>query len=91
MNEPPFDKKHESCGERGVVGGVQISGRDARIAFTESFESIYAFRLLYTAGTQFPILGAMRWEQMEARYWWEVGGGSEMGVGKKKKWRENAW
>eukprot|EP00249_Psilotum_nudum_P019732 c27393_g1_i1 orf=619-1320(-) len=43
------------------AGGVmQVSGREKRMEFTESFLTCYYFRLLYTAGTQYPILGSLR-------------------------------
>eukprot|EP00850_Spirogloea_muscicola_P015247 SM000115S23926 [mRNA] locus=s115:247964:252870:- [translate_table: standard] len=42
-------------------GGVmQIKGREKRLAFVDSFLPCYHFRLLYTSGTQYPILGAVR-------------------------------
>eukprot|EP00850_Spirogloea_muscicola_P014012 SM000098S25092 [mRNA] locus=s98:116199:121868:- [translate_table: standard] len=42
-------------------GGVmQIKGREKRLAFVDSFFPCYHFRLLYTSGTQYPILGAVR-------------------------------
>lgn len=44
----------------GAGGVMQISGRDTRMAFTASFHFCYNFRLLYTSGTQYPILGALR-------------------------------
>lgn len=44
----------------GAGGVMQISGRDVRMAFTASFHVCYNFRLLYTSGTQYPILGALR-------------------------------
>lgn len=37
-------------------------GRDKRLEYAASFEICYFFRLLYYAGTQFPIMGALRWE-----------------------------
>ncbi|KAG0554973.1 hypothetical protein KC19_12G134200 [Ceratodon purpureus] len=42
-------------------GGVmQIIGRDKRMEFAESFFTCYNFRLMYTSGTQYPIVGAFR-------------------------------
>jgi hypothetical protein len=39
---------------------VQIIGRDKRMEFAESFFTCYNFRLMYTSGTQYPIVGAFR-------------------------------
>jgi hypothetical protein len=36
-------------------------GRDKRMEFAESFYTCYNFRLLYTSGTLYPILGALRY------------------------------
>ncbi|KAF5195003.1 Adenylate kinase protein [Thalictrum thalictroides] len=35
-------------------------GRDKRLDYAASFENCYLFRLLYYAGTQYPIMGALR-------------------------------
>lgn len=42
----------------GVMG---VRGRKERIAFANSFEIGYHFRLLYTTRTYFPIKGALRY------------------------------
>eukprot|EP00252_Welwitschia_mirabilis_P001389 TRINITY_DN1125_c0_g1_i2.p1 TRINITY_DN1125_c0_g1~~TRINITY_DN1125_c0_g1_i2.p1 ORF type:complete len:464 (-),score=107.75 TRINITY_DN1125_c0_g1_i2:334-1725(-) len=43
------------------AGGVmQTIGREKRMDFANSFLSCYLFRLLYQAGTQYPIMGAIR-------------------------------
>ncbi|KAM0933874.1 putative adenylate kinase [Dioscorea sansibarensis] len=44
----------------GSSGIMQTMGRDKRLEYTASFESCYFFRLLYYAGTQYPIMGALR-------------------------------
>ena len=44
-------------GHSGVMG---VRGRESRIKFADSFEPIYHFRLLYVAGTFYPIMGALR-------------------------------
>ncbi|KAH7671885.1 Adenylate kinase/UMP-CMP kinase protein [Dioscorea alata] len=44
----------------GSSGIMQTMGRDKRLEYTASFESCYSFRLLYYAGTQYPIMGALR-------------------------------
>ncbi|KAL3353068.1 hypothetical protein AABB24_020848 [Solanum stoloniferum] len=41
-------------------GIMQIMGRDKRLEYAASFEICYQFRLLYYAGTQYPIMGALR-------------------------------
>ncbi|EPS67194.1 hypothetical protein M569_07579, partial [Genlisea aurea] len=41
-------------------GVMQTMGRDKRLEYSGSFESCYLFRLLYYAGTQYPIMGALR-------------------------------
>ncbi|XP_058067514.1 adenylate kinase 5, chloroplastic isoform X4 [Magnolia sinica] len=41
-------------------GIMQTMGRDKRLEYAASFESSYSFRLLYYAGTQYPIMGALR-------------------------------
>ncbi|XAR66802.1 Adenylate kinase [Bertholletia excelsa] len=44
----------------GSSGIMQTMGRDKRLAYAASFENCYFFRLLYYAGTQYPIMGALR-------------------------------
>ncbi|KAH9608074.1 hypothetical protein KSS87_016515 [Heliosperma pusillum] len=44
----------------GSSGIMQTMGRDKRLEYAASFESCYHFRLLYYAGTQYPIMGALR-------------------------------
>ncbi|XP_049386142.1 adenylate kinase 5, chloroplastic [Solanum stenotomum] len=41
-------------------GIMQTMGRDKRLEYAASFEICYQFRLLYYAGTQYPIMGALR-------------------------------
>lgn len=41
-------------------GIMQTMGRDKRLEYAASFEICYFFRLLYYAGTQYPIMGALR-------------------------------
>ncbi|KAJ8753274.1 hypothetical protein K2173_017898 [Erythroxylum novogranatense] len=41
-------------------GIMQTMGREKRLEFAASFENCYFFRLLYYAGTQYPIMGALR-------------------------------
>lgn len=41
-------------------GIMQTIGRDKRLEYAASFENCYAFRLLFYAGTQYPIMGALR-------------------------------
>ncbi|KAL8234994.1 hypothetical protein R6Q59_021094 [Mikania micrantha] len=41
-------------------GIMQTMGREKRLAYAASFEMCYQFRLLYYAGTQYPIMGALR-------------------------------
>ncbi|KAI9117339.1 hypothetical protein K1719_011505 [Acacia pycnantha] len=41
-------------------GIMQTMGREQRLEYAASFESCYFFRLLYYAGTQYPIMGAIR-------------------------------
>ncbi|KAH8966999.1 hypothetical protein BDL97_03G054900 [Sphagnum fallax] len=45
----------------GSGGVMQTMGRDKRMEFAESFYTCYNFRLLYTSGTLYPILGALRY------------------------------
>ncbi|KAK4431821.1 Adenylate kinase, chloroplastic [Sesamum alatum] len=44
----------------GSSGIMQTMGRDKRLEYAASFEICYSFRLLYYAGTQYPIMGALR-------------------------------
>ncbi|XP_015893147.2 adenylate kinase 5, chloroplastic [Ziziphus jujuba] len=44
----------------GSSGIMQTMGREKRLEYAASFESCYNFRLLYYAGTQYPIMGALR-------------------------------
>lgn len=44
----------------GSSGIMQTMGREQRLEYAASFESCYFFRLLYYAGTQYPIMGAIR-------------------------------
>ncbi|XP_062159266.1 adenylate kinase 5, chloroplastic [Alnus glutinosa] len=44
----------------GSSGIMQTMGRDKRLEYVASFENCYFFRLLYYAGTQYPIMGALR-------------------------------
>ncbi|XP_047308263.1 adenylate kinase 5, chloroplastic isoform X2 [Impatiens glandulifera] len=44
----------------GSSGVMQTMGRDKRLEYAASFENCYHFRLLYYAGTQYPIMGALR-------------------------------
>ncbi|XP_061990793.1 adenylate kinase 5, chloroplastic [Rosa rugosa] len=41
-------------------GIMQTMGRDKRLKYAATFENCYFFRLLYFAGTQYPIMGALR-------------------------------
>ncbi|XP_064958937.1 probable adenylate kinase 5, chloroplastic isoform X2 [Musa acuminata AAA Group] len=41
-------------------GIMQTMGREKRLEYAASFENCYFFRLLYYAGTQYPIMGALR-------------------------------
>lgn len=52
----PNLKDKQSSG--GVMG---VRGRKDRLEFAETFETCAHFRLLYTAGTNFPIMGALRY------------------------------
>ncbi|KAH6828801.1 adenylate kinase family protein [Perilla frutescens var. hirtella] len=44
----------------GSSGIMQTMGREERLKYAASFEICYFFRLLYYAGTQYPIMGALR-------------------------------
>ncbi|XP_057995553.1 adenylate kinase 5, chloroplastic isoform X2 [Hevea brasiliensis] len=44
----------------GSSGIMQTMGREKRLEYAASFENCYSFRLLYYAGTQYPIMGALR-------------------------------
>ena len=39
---------------------LKTMGREKRLEYAASFENCYFFRLLYYAGTQYPIMGALR-------------------------------
>lgn len=39
----------------------QTMGRDMRLKYAASFETCYSFRLLYYAGSFYPIMGALRY------------------------------
>jgi adenylate kinase len=71
--------------DRPSSGGLMsVRGRSERIAFAESFEEIYHFRLVYSGTTfMFPILGALRMTQAGRLIGGcEVGeGGDERGAG----------
>ncbi|KAL2502534.1 Adenylate kinase 5 [Forsythia ovata] len=41
-------------------GVMQTMGREKRLEYAASFDICYCFRLLYYAGTQYPIMGALR-------------------------------
>uniref|UniRef100_A0A0E0LTC1 adenylate kinase n=1 Tax=Oryza punctata TaxID=4537 RepID=A0A0E0LTC1_ORYPU len=41
-------------------GVMQTMGRDMRLKYAASFETCYSFRLLYYAGSFYPIMGALR-------------------------------
>ncbi|XP_035822926.1 probable adenylate kinase 5, chloroplastic isoform X4 [Zea mays] len=41
-------------------GVMQTMGRDIRLKYAASFETCYSFRLLYYAGSFYPIMGALR-------------------------------
>ncbi|KAG2578044.1 hypothetical protein PVAP13_6NG190603 [Panicum virgatum] len=44
----------------GSSGIMQTMGRDMRLKYAASFETCYSFRLLYYAGSFYPIMGALR-------------------------------
>lgn len=48
---------------------LKTMGRDKRLEYAASFESSYFFRLLYYAGTQYPIMGALRWALRFVQVW----------------------
>ncbi|XWS73036.1 hypothetical protein CRYUN_Cryun02cG0091400 [Craigia yunnanensis] len=53
----------DAAGNRPVIlinPRLKTMGRDKRLEYAASFESCYFFRLLYYAGTQYPIMGAIR-------------------------------
>lgn len=62
-------------------GIMQTMGRDKRLEYSASFESCYLFRLLYYAGTQYPIMGALR---MSYPYRYELYKRVEESPGKEK-------
>jgi adenylate kinase len=39
---------------------LKTMGRDMRLQYAASFETCYSFRLLFYAGTFYPIMGALR-------------------------------
>lgn len=54
----------------GAAGLMQVKGRSERIAFSRSFVTVYAFRLLFFAGRfAFPIVGALRFSAADAPFW----------------------
>ncbi|CAG9466110.1 unnamed protein product [Pedinophyceae sp. YPF-701] len=56
--------------DRASSGGVMgVRGRSDRLAFAATFDTIVAFRLLYTQGTFYPIVGALRYVYGEGRKW----------------------
>ncbi|PKI64693.1 hypothetical protein CRG98_014909 [Punica granatum] len=53
----------DAAGPRPVIlinPRLKTIGRDKRLEYAASFENCYFFRLLYYAGTQYPIMGALR-------------------------------
>uniref|UniRef100_A0A0E0EJZ2 adenylate kinase n=1 Tax=Oryza meridionalis TaxID=40149 RepID=A0A0E0EJZ2_9ORYZ len=44
----------------GSSGVMQTMGRDMRLKYAASFETCYSFRLLFYAGSFYPIMGALR-------------------------------
>ncbi|CAL5400473.1 unnamed protein product [Camellia sinensis] len=53
----------DAAGNRPVIlinPRLKTMGRDKRLEYAASFEHFYHFRLLYYAGTQYPIMGALR-------------------------------
>ncbi|XP_039165059.1 adenylate kinase 5, chloroplastic-like [Eucalyptus grandis] len=53
----------ESAGMRPVIlinPRLKTMGRNKRLEYAASFENCYFFRLLYYAGTQYPIMDALR-------------------------------
>ncbi|KAL7259675.1 hypothetical protein ACSBR1_005543 [Camellia fascicularis] len=53
----------DAAGNRPVIlinPRLKTMGRDKRLEYAASFEHCYHFRLLYYAGTQYPIMGALR-------------------------------
>lgn len=51
-------------------------GREKRLEYALTFDNCYVFRLLYYAGTQYPIMGALRYvldvnikKKHENRFW----------------------
>ncbi|KAJ8422794.1 hypothetical protein Cgig2_024562 [Carnegiea gigantea] len=53
----------DAAGSRPVIlvnPRLKTIGRDKRLEYAASFENCYFFRLLYYAGTQYPIMGALR-------------------------------
>ncbi|KAF3783994.1 Adenylate kinase 5 [Nymphaea thermarum] len=62
-------------------GIMQVMGREARLEYASSFQSCYLFRLLYYAGTLYPIMGALR---MSYPYKYELYRRVDEGYGKEK-------
>ncbi|OVA12893.1 Adenylate kinase [Macleaya cordata] len=62
-------------------GIMQTMGRDKRLEYAASFENCYSFRLMYYAGTQYPIMGALR---MAYPYRYEVYKRVDESFGKEK-------
>ncbi|GAV83958.1 ADK domain-containing protein/DUF1995 domain-containing protein [Cephalotus follicularis] len=62
-------------------GIMQTMGRDKRLEYAATFENCYFFRLLYYAGTQYPIMGALR---MSYPYRYELYKRVDVSFGKEK-------
>ncbi|XP_031479204.1 adenylate kinase 5, chloroplastic isoform X2 [Nymphaea colorata] len=62
-------------------GIMQVMGREARLEYASTFQSCYLFRLLYYAGTLYPIMGALR---MSYPYKYELYRRVDEGYGKEK-------
>ncbi|XP_022867064.1 adenylate kinase 5, chloroplastic [Olea europaea var. sylvestris] len=65
----------------GSSGIMQTMGREKRLEYAASFEICYCFRLLYYAGTQYPIMGALR---MSYPYEYELYKRVDVSAGKEK-------
>lgn len=65
----------------GSSGIMQTMGREKRLEYAASFEICYCFRLLYYAGTQYPIMGALR---MSYPYKYELYKRVDVSAGKEK-------
>eukprot|EP00959_Pyramimonas_sp_CCMP1952_P423793 8877347-Pyramimonas_sp.AAC.1 len=70
---PPLQAMCETIGDRPVIlfnpritdipsaeGVMQVRGRQERLDFENTFETVYHFRLLYNKPYHFPIYGALR-------------------------------